>query len=116
MIPEEKISEFKKQLLDERSAIEREIKELEKVPDFGSDVTDVNEEEADEAEEFSTNVGIAATLNERLSNINSALEKISNRTYGQCEKCGKEINSALLTINPESRLCAECKLSLRHHA
>ena len=110
MLNETDIAGFKQKLEEERRQIELEIKNLEKVPEFGSDVTDVNDEEADEAEEFSTNLGIRESLRVRLKDIQAALKKIIDHTYGRCENCGEEIGSDLLRINPESRLCQKCKL------
>lgn len=110
MLSETDIAGFKQKLEEERRQIELEIKNLEKVPDFGSDVADFNEEEADEAEEFSTNLGIREPLKVRLKDIQDALKKITSHTYGRCEKCGEAIESQLLRVNPESRLCRKCKL------
>ena len=49
------------------------------------------------------------TYKERLADIDSALKKIKNGKYGVCEKCKKEISLKLLKIDPESRMCQECK-------
>jgi len=79
--------------------------------DFGSDVesTDDAPEEADEAEELTTNAAIAGGLKERLENIQNALRKMNKNEYGKCEKCGMEISFELLKVDPESRLDAHCK-------
>ncbi|MDP3956636.1 MAG: hypothetical protein Q8P97_01420 [bacterium] len=110
MLNDTDIAGFKQKLEEERRQIELEIKNLEKAPDFGSDVADLNDEEADEAEEFSTNLGIREPLKVRLKDIQDALKKIVSHAYGRCEKCGEEITSELLRINPESKLCQKCKL------
>ena len=111
MLNETDIAGFKKKLEEERRQIELEIKNLEKVPDFGSEIADPNDEESDEAEEFGNNLSIREPLKERLKDIQDALRKITDHTYGRCEKCGEEIESELLKINPESRLCRKCKLT-----
>jgi DnaK suppressor protein len=107
MISREEIKKLNKQLLEEKAKIEAEMKKL-KVFDMGDD-TDHGEEEADETEEFLTNENISLVLKKRLENIDKALEKIDNGVYGYCEKCKKEILMGLLKIDPESRLCADCK-------
>ena len=66
---------------------------------------EVAEEEADEAEEFSQNAGIKATLKVRLVDIQKALEKIEHNEYGKCEECGMEIEPEVLAAAPESRYC-----------
>ena len=84
-----------------------------KNPEFGTDVesTDDAPEEADEAEEFATNIAIASGLKSRLEDVEHALRKINNGMYGKCEKCGLYIGYEVLKINPESRLCQSCKVS-----
>lgn len=110
MLSKEQLDNLKSRLEKEKLSLEEELKSLnaEKVPDFGSDV-DYFEEEADEAEEFTTNVGIANALKQRLYDIETALTKIKTEKYGVCEKCGNKIESEVLDAAPESRLCKKCK-------
>jgi len=110
MISQEKLQAYKKKLGEEKTTLEQELKELEKTPDFGDDTADLNEEEADEAEEFSKNIALMQPLKERLIEVEDALSKIVNGGYGACESCGKEMSEEMLAVNPESRLCKECKL------
>ena len=51
----------------------------------------------------------ARDLKDRLDEIDIALAKIQSGTYGVCEKCGKPIEYEILSIDPESRFCKECK-------
>jgi len=88
--------------------LEKELKTLKGVPEMGSDV-DSFDEETDEAEEYSTNLGIKQVLKERLIAVREALDKIKSGTYGKCEKCNKEISDKILEINPESKYCGNCK-------
>ena len=67
------------------------------------------EKAADEVEEYSTLLPIEYSLELRLKNINLALEKIEKSIYGNCEKCGKEIDEKRLKISPEARFCLKCK-------
>lgn len=97
--------EQKKKLLQEQDELVAEMKKL-GVVDFGSDTeSEVAEEEADEAEEFTGNKGVEAELKGRLMDVKNALDKIAAGTYGKCEKCGMEIEAEILAIDPESRLC-----------
>ena len=63
---------------------------------------------ADEVEEYSTLLPIEYSLENRLKNINSSLEKFKNGTYGKCEKCGKEIDEERLKALPEAKFCLKC--------
>ena len=106
---QEKIDEYKKKLEKERKAILAEINQDEKPVDFGSDV-DHFEEESDEAEEEGNQLAVAQDLKKRLDDIEAALRKIETREYGVCENCGQKIEAEILDIDPESRLCKNCKL------
>jgi len=44
-----------------------------------------------------------------LSEIDAALKKISEGTYGSCEICHKDIDRERLELRPYARLCIECE-------
>ena len=44
----------------------------------------------------------------KLKQIDEALAKIENGTYGTCEECGEEIPVARLKILPFAKLCIDC--------
>ena len=43
-----------------------------------------------------------------IQEIRSALEKIDNKTYGQCSNCGEAINPIRLKAIPETIHCVSC--------
>ena len=45
----------------------------------------------------------------RLADIDDALGRIDNGTYGQCEQCGWAIPIARLEAIPHARLCVACQ-------
>ena len=47
-------------------------------------------------------------LSRELREIEAALERIAEGTYGICEKCGKEISEGRLKLIPYTRFCREC--------
>lgn len=101
-----KIEEYKKRLEKERADLVAKLSG-EKPEDFGSDVDP--DEEADEAESFGEKLAIDQALKERIEEIDIALSKIKNGTYGICENCAKEISDEILKISPESSICKNCK-------
>lgn len=107
MISKEDLAKLESILNEEKEVIEEEINNL-GTGDMGSDI-DHGEEEADETEEIVTQEGIIYPLKDRLKDIKLALDKIGANAYGVCENCGEEISLDLLKINPESRLCKDCK-------
>jgi len=46
-----------------------------------------------------------------LAQLNDALDRIEEGTYGTCTMCGSEINKERLEAIPYARLCLECKAS-----
>lgn len=40
--------------------------------------------------------------------VQLALQRIEDGTYGECEQCGEAINSARLEAMPAARLCINC--------
>lgn len=43
-----------------------------------------------------------------LTQINTALKRIDDGSYGQCDKCGGEIQEARLIAIPETAFCIKC--------
>lgn len=107
MISKEDLAKLESILRLEKKALEKEIEDL-GTSDLGSDI-DHGEEEADETEEAVTHEGMIHPLNDRLNDVNLALDKIGANAYGVCEDCGEEISLDLLKTDPESRLCKNCK-------
>src|SRR3990172_11168586 len=48
------------------------------------------------------------SLKERLGEINRALVRIEEGTYGICKSCGKKIGEERLQVMPTASLCIEC--------
>lgn len=117
------IGELKEVLEKEKTTIEGQLKKIakkdENLPgdwdtvfpkyDGGESGGAALEKSADEVEEYSTLLPIEYSLELRLKNIDSALEKIRKGSYGKCEKCQKEIPINRLKASPESRFCLDCK-------
>ncbi|MFN3693243.1 MAG: TraR/DksA C4-type zinc finger protein [Candidatus Paceibacteria bacterium] len=63
------------------------------------DIISDNAEAAEEA------IATLALLETRYRNINRALTKIADGTYGACEICGEPIEADRLSANPAARTC-----------
>lgn len=48
-------------------------------------------------------------LAKRLIQLRKALSRIKLGKYGQCEKCGKMIDTDRLAVRPEATTCIECE-------
>ncbi len=51
---------------------------------------------------------LASDLQECLDDVNNALRKVAEGTYGLCERCGKPISEARLEAMPTARRCLDC--------
>jgi RNA polymerase-binding transcription factor DksA len=51
---------------------------------------------------------LALQLRDALDEVEHALGKLPQGTYGQCESCGKPIPPARLEAKPAARLCIDC--------
>jgi RNA polymerase-binding transcription factor DksA len=51
---------------------------------------------------------LAADLHESLDDVDAALGRLADGTYGHCERCGKSISEARLEAMPTARRCLDC--------
>jgi len=52
-------------------------------------------------------MAILSTLEDQIAEVDSALARIDDDTYGVCEKCGKPIAEERLEVVPTARFCVE---------
>ncbi len=101
---------------DEARELQRELEELrdqiaalemavEEKPDYGMGKGDpaITRWELDQA--------MLADLRERAARLEQQAARISEGTYGICERCGKAIDPGRLAVLPETSLCVECARS-----
>ncbi|MDE2001663.1 MAG: TraR/DksA C4-type zinc finger protein [Patescibacteria group bacterium] len=110
MLHEKELQALKEQLEKEAGELEAGISRHKGTTDFGDDVESDFSEEADEAEEYANDLGVSDAFKQRLEDIEHALDKMTRGEYGKCEQCGKEIPLEVLKVDPESRLCKDCKM------
>jgi len=58
-------------------------------------------------------VGVVDSLNASIEQVDRALEKLAEGTYGCCDVCGQPILPARLAARPESVVCVEHAQSVR---
>ncbi|NUS72565.1 MAG: TraR/DksA family transcriptional regulator [Corynebacteriales bacterium] len=54
-------------------------------------------------------LGLANGILDRMNQVEHAIGRIDNGTYGQCEQCGNPIPKARLEAFPAATLCVTCK-------
>lgn len=78
-------------------------------PDYG----DESDENAQEVGQYSTNLATEQILEKTLRDVDSALKKIDQNTYGICKYCDQEIDERRLLARPFSSSCVKCKSQLQ---
>ncbi len=54
-------------------------------------------------------LGLVESEEEELREIDLALERVENKSFGICETCSKSITKSRLKAKPQARLCIACK-------
>jgi len=67
------------------------------------------EEEAAETLELENRLALEKRIKEQLAEVEHALHKFEEETYGLCEGCGQPIDPARLEALPQAKLCMSCK-------
>ena len=104
---------FKKILLKEREEIIGEVKQIfESSKEMGQDgIQDIGDEAAN-----IYNKQILLSLNEnermRLREVDEALDRIANGTYGICEECEGLVGLKRLEVRPVAKYCVPCLTKL----
>jgi len=60
----------------------------------------------------STALNLAGRETDLIKEIDEALQRIEDGTYGQCRRCGKPIDEARLKAIPTARYNAECQAAI----
>jgi|BEDMetMinimDraft_2_1075160.scaffolds.fasta_scaffold03125_3 DnaK suppressor protein len=114
---------IEKSLQNEQVRLEAEILQLRQEVLENTDTQEVlvSNHPAEVASGFSDSErdsAIVDALSQQLSEVEKALNRIKEGTYGYCEKCGAFIGEERLMAIPHASLCLTCKTkeeSTRHH-
>lgn len=107
---------LKKRLLEERERVSREIAELD--ADLSESLEDTSgespyDQHMAETAGVTLDREIDLTLQENaratLVQIERALEKLDENSYGRCDNCGRPIGDGRLSVAPFATLCVDCK-------
>jgi RNA polymerase-binding transcription factor DksA len=124
MIDAKLCKELHAEILRERERLEREIQRID-AQEIGSgifqgDETDaVDQHPSDDGSELferEKNLTVRGTLETTLREIDDALRKFEEGTYGLCETCGKPIDERRLRAMPMATHCIEDQAKLERHA
>jgi DnaK suppressor protein len=116
------IETIKKGLLEQKAQVQKDLEEVVtgegadgvthrvKFPEYG----DKLDENAQEIDEYTTNLATDKVLEDTLRDIDNALKRIENGTYGICKYCHKQIDKKRLLARPVASACVPCKTKLQN--
>ncbi|MDQ6697914.1 MAG: TraR/DksA C4-type zinc finger protein [Actinomycetota bacterium] len=98
-------TDLRTELGREREGLRQRLASLTKE---GAGALDFDENFADSgqvAAEQGENLALAASLQDQLDDVEAALGRLDDGTYGRCETCGEPIPAARLEAMPAARTC-----------
>jgi len=108
----QKLEYFRNLLLEQR----RQTTELLRVNKSTAVESDEGVEDSGEMAELDLNRSTALDLADRqthlIDEIDEALQRIEDGTYGQCVRCGKPLDEERLRAMPTARYDAECQAAI----
>ena len=99
---EKRIETIRGELMRTREHIARLEKALEDKPDYGLGKGDPA------IVRWELNQALLKQGRERATNLERAMSRLEQGTYGVCERCGDPIHPGRLTVLPDVRLCIRC--------
>lgn len=99
----------KEQILKDMEGVENPEDHRALYPEYGNK----DDENAMEITEYTTNLATEKVLDDSIRDIDSALKRIEDGTYGICKYCHKPIGRKRLLARPVASACVECKTKLQ---
>ncbi|EKE11498.1 MAG: hypothetical protein ACD_15C00071G0001 [uncultured bacterium] len=117
------IKEIEQQLLIKKQQITDDLSDLSrkdsheaddrsvKFPEYG----DKPDENAQEINDYSTEIMTEKVLEKSLEDIEKTLKRIKDGSYGICKYCGNPISPKRLIARPTANSCVSCKTGLQEN-
>ena len=94
-------------LQEELAVVEAEMNEL--ISDSGEGAGDDQADSGTKTFEREHEMSLVINARDMVLQTERALDRIDNKTYGNCEECGNAIGKARLQVFPRATLCMICK-------
>lgn len=108
----QKLDYFRKLLLSQRGQAVEALRADRATAVEGSDGVTNSGEESELDSTRSTALNLASRQSQLIEEIDDALRRIDDGTYGQCAVCGKPIDEERLKAMPSARYDAACEAAL----
>lgn len=112
------LQRFRKKLLEEKERVTQSLAQHEKIIKHTDDQSGLETgkahsnhmaDQGSDEFQYESTIKLANTEGRYLYNIEEALVRIENGTYGKCQGCDKAIGLARLRRLPNTRMCIDCK-------
>jgi DnaK suppressor protein len=117
MVREEALVGIGARLQDERATLRDEIMSMEVENQNQQDDYGVGNHMADDATEVFTrerNIALRNNAQDLLAQVEAALQRLGEGSYGICARCGNEISTERLEALPYAIYCITCQSEIEH--
>jgi DnaK suppressor protein len=104
------VGETERRLRERRAELEAELERLTRPPEQGTNLSfgkRIGEGTTEAVERLSTTAA-ARSITASIAEIDRALEKVADGSYGLCDVCGRAIPEARLEAKPAASRCVDC--------
>ncbi len=112
------LARFRKLILEEKERVERSLAKHTQIihhegEDFGGEGAKAHSnhmaDQGSDEFQYETTIHFASTEGRYLFQLDQAMQRIEDGTYGKCSECNKAIGLERLKAKLDARLCIECK-------
>jgi len=104
----------RRELLEEQAKLMEQLARLEAAEYESIGYSNHMADDATEAFEQAVGVALQRKIEATLEEVERALAKFENGTYGLCEACGARIDRARLEVLPHAVYCLDCQARQEH--
>lgn len=117
MVNKKALADLRERLEKERESLASDIDTLNSENQIQSDDYGIGNHLADDASDIvtrDTNLALRSNSQDLLGQVDAALRRMDEGTYGICERCGKPINPERLEALPYATYCITCQAEVEH--
>lgn len=101
------LERFKKKLEQVKEELQKVIEASEEDTDTGNSIDELDQ--ATELIEKMTGFAVSSNFHHNMLEVEEALNRIKNKTFGKCTNCHKEIPLKRLQVLPFTKFCIDCQ-------
>lgn len=116
MLSPERIERLRGYLLEEQASLRQQLEGMaDAVQETNVGLGNHMADDATAAFEQAATVSLRRGHERALVQVESALRRMAEATYGRCERCNEEIDFARLKAVPQATLCMNCQRLVELH-